>query len=93
MTGEGNFNWRFVFPFDYLKAEDRVVFYKKESIFDMHETEFKVPPNFTIQVWDADLVSPDDFLGKSMCFTRPSGWGSKRVVRFQLQRLLLIATI
>ena len=24
LTGEGNFNWRFVFPFDYLVAEEKV---------------------------------------------------------------------
>ena len=63
MTGEGNFNWRFLYQFDYLKAEDKVVFRKKESIFEMGDVEFKVPPNFTLQVWDADLVSADDFLG------------------------------
>jgi len=63
MTGEGNFNWRFIFPFDYLKAEDKIVFRKKDSIFDINEQEYKVPPNFTMQVWDADLVSADDFLG------------------------------
>lgn len=25
LTGEGNFNWRFIFPFDYLAAEERIV--------------------------------------------------------------------
>lgn len=25
LTGEGNFNWRFLFPFDYLAAEERIV--------------------------------------------------------------------
>jgi hypothetical protein len=24
LTGEGNFNWRFVFPFEYLAAEEKV---------------------------------------------------------------------
>lgn len=62
MTGEGNFNWRFIFRFDYLKAEDKIVF-KKSMMLGMSEVEFKTPPNLTIQVWDADLVSADDFLG------------------------------
>lgn len=25
LTGEGNFNWRFIFPFEYLAAEERIV--------------------------------------------------------------------
>jgi hypothetical protein len=24
LTGEGNFNWRFIFPFEYLAAEEKV---------------------------------------------------------------------
>uniref|UniRef100_A0A4W6EMF3 Otoferlin a n=1 Tax=Lates calcarifer TaxID=8187 RepID=A0A4W6EMF3_LATCA len=50
LTGEGNFNWRFVFPFDYLMAEEKI-------------TEYKIPPRLTLQVWDADHFSADDFLG------------------------------
>ena len=63
MTGEGNFNWRFVWPFDYLKAEEKIVYKKKASVFDMEESTLKVPAKITLQVWDADLVSADDFLG------------------------------
>ena len=29
MDGEGNFNWRFVFPFEYLPAEQMMVIKKK----------------------------------------------------------------
>lgn len=25
LTGEGNFNWRFIYPFDYLAAEEKIV--------------------------------------------------------------------
>ncbi|ELU05062.1 hypothetical protein CAPTEDRAFT_184805 [Capitella teleta] len=63
LTGEGNFNWRFVFPFDYLKAEEKAVYTIKEGVFDASETEQKIPPQITLQVWDADIVSSDDFLG------------------------------
>ena len=52
-----------LFPFDYLKAEEKIVMMQKESIFAMQETEVKVPCKLTLQVWDADLVSSDDFLG------------------------------
>ena len=32
LDGEGNFNWRFVFPFDYLPAENCIVVKKKVSL-------------------------------------------------------------
>ena len=63
LTGEGNFNWRFVFPFEYLAAEEKVVISKKESMFSWDETTSKVPARLTLQVWDADHFSKDDFLG------------------------------
>lgn len=64
LTGEGNFNWRFLFPFDYLVAEEKIVISKKESLFSWDETESKIPARLELQVWDADHFSADDFLGK-----------------------------
>ncbi|KAM9053303.1 otoferlin isoform 3-T3 [Megaptera novaeangliae] len=63
LTGEGNFNWRYLFPFDYLAAEEKIVISKKESMFSWDETEYKVPARLTLQIWDADHFSADDFLG------------------------------
>ncbi|XP_040455053.1 otoferlin isoform X13 [Falco naumanni] len=63
LTGEGNFNWRYIFPFDYLMAEEKIVISKKESMFSWDETEYKIPARLTLQVWDADHFSADDFLG------------------------------
>lgn len=68
LTGEGNFNWRYVYPFDYLMAEEKIVISKKESMFAWDETEYKIPPRLNIQVWDADHFSADDFLGMEILF-------------------------
>lgn len=72
LTGEGNFNWRFVYPFDYLQAEEKIVISKKESMFSWDETEYKIPARLNLQVWDADHFSADDFLGVLLCFTLSS---------------------
>ena len=50
LTGEGNFNWRFIYPFDYLVAEEKVVVSKKESMFSWDETTSKVPARLSLQV-------------------------------------------
>ncbi|XP_064630282.1 myoferlin-like isoform X1 [Lineus longissimus] len=63
MDGEGNFNWRFVFPFDYLPAEQVMVIKKKEHFWNLDETELKLPPTLMLQIWDNDLFSADDYLG------------------------------
>ncbi|KAM9850875.1 fer-1-like protein 6 isoform 2-T2 [Aulostomus maculatus] len=63
LTGEGNFNWRFVFPFNYMPAEKVVVVRKRESIFSLDKTEQKLPAILILQVWDFETLSSDDFLG------------------------------
>ncbi|MGH0182986.1 UNVERIFIED_CONTAM: hypothetical protein FKN15_010929 [Acipenser sinensis] len=63
LTGEGMFNWRFVFRFDYLPTEKEITFKKKESIFSIDETEFRQPAYLVLQVWDYDRIGANDFLG------------------------------
>ncbi|XP_077583821.1 fer-1-like protein 6 isoform X1 [Stigmatopora nigra] len=63
LTGEGNFNWRFVFPFNYLPAEKVMVVKKRDSIFSLDKSEQKLPAILSLQVWDFDTLSSDDFLG------------------------------
>ncbi|NWH77871.1 MYOF protein, partial [Piaya cayana] len=63
LQGEGNFNWRFVFSFEYLVAEQLCVLPQKEHFWSLDETVQKVPPKLILQVWDNDKFSADDFLG------------------------------
>ncbi|KAM9710649.1 LOW QUALITY PROTEIN: fer-1-like protein 6 [Menidia menidia] len=63
LTGEGNFNWRFVFPFSYLPAEKVLVVRKRENIFSLDQSERKLPAVLVLQVWDFETLSSDDFLG------------------------------
>ncbi|CAK7301884.1 MYOF [Vulpes lagopus] len=63
LDGEGNFNWRFVFPFDYLPAEQLCIVAKKEHFWSIDQTEFRVPPRLIVQIWDNDKFSLDDYLG------------------------------
>uniref|UniRef100_A0A8D0GIT3 Dysferlin n=1 Tax=Sphenodon punctatus TaxID=8508 RepID=A0A8D0GIT3_SPHPU len=63
MGGEGNFNWRFIFPFDYLPAEQVCHLSKKEHFWSLDKTESKIPPQLILQIWDNDRFSFDDYLG------------------------------
>ncbi|TRY61213.1 hypothetical protein TCAL_10928 [Tigriopus californicus] len=87
LTGEGNFNWRFIFPFDYLAAEEKVVISKKESMFSWDETTSKVPARMTLQVWDADHFSKDDFLGAITLDLNRFPRGAKTVKQCSLDML------
>uniref|UniRef100_A0AAQ4PUW1 Myoferlin like n=1 Tax=Gasterosteus aculeatus aculeatus TaxID=481459 RepID=A0AAQ4PUW1_GASAC len=63
LDGDGNFNWRFIFGFDYLPAEQMCVVSKKEHIWNLDKTELRIPPKLIIQIWDNDKFSLDDYLG------------------------------
>ncbi|XP_071949270.1 myoferlin-like isoform X3 [Antedon mediterranea] len=63
LNGEGNFNWRFVFKFDYIPPEQVLVIQKKDHFWSLDKTEVRVPPTLILQIWDNDKFSPDDFLG------------------------------
>ncbi|KAM5245575.1 LOW QUALITY PROTEIN: fer-1-like protein 4 [Ctenodactylus gundi] len=63
LTGEGNFNWRFVFRFDYLPTEREVTVRRKPGPFALEEAEFRQPAVLVLQVWDYDRISANDFLG------------------------------
>ncbi|XP_035168725.1 myoferlin-like, partial [Oxyura jamaicensis] len=54
LQGDGSFNWRFVFPFEYLVAEQLCVLPRKEHFWSLDETVQKLPPKLILQVWDND---------------------------------------
>ncbi|XP_014885626.1 fer-1-like protein 4 [Poecilia latipinna] len=90
LTGEGNFNWRFVFRFDYLPTEKEVVYKKKESIFSLEESEFRQPAVLTLQVWDYDRISANDFLGSIelplSSMVRPAKTSSKCTIEMAMDQ-------
>ncbi|XP_022619550.1 myoferlin isoform X1 [Seriola dumerili] len=63
LDGDGNFNWRFIFDFEYLPAEQLCVISRKEHFWNLDKTEFRIPPKLIIQIWDNDKFSLDDYLG------------------------------
>ncbi|XP_075300808.1 fer-1-like protein 5 [Opisthocomus hoazin] len=63
LQGDGAFNWRFVFSFEYLAAERLCILPRKEHFWSLDKTVLKVPPKLILQVWDNDKFSADDFLG------------------------------
>merc|ERR1719410_720804 len=93
LTGEGNFNWRFVFPFEYLAAEEKIVISRKESVFSWDDSITKVPPRLTLQVWDADSFSKDDFLGSIMLDLNKFPRGAKTAKQCKLDMLRTDGTV
>uniref|UniRef100_A0A8C4NYP4 C2 domain-containing protein n=1 Tax=Dicentrarchus labrax TaxID=13489 RepID=A0A8C4NYP4_DICLA len=63
LDGDGNFNWRFIFNFDFLPAEQLCLVSKKEHFWSLDKTEFRIPPKLIVQIWDNDKFSLDDYLG------------------------------
>ncbi|KAG8009074.1 Myoferlin, partial [Nibea albiflora] len=63
LDGDGNFNWRFIFDFDFLPAEQLCLVSKKERFWSLDKTEFRIPPKLIVQIWDNDKFSLDDYLG------------------------------
>ncbi|XP_070528249.1 otoferlin [Cardiocondyla obscurior] len=64
LTGESNFNWRFVFRVTYSKGENVMIVRRKMSVFAKNEIEERLPCKLHLQVWDSDHFSSDDFLGE-----------------------------
>ncbi|XP_040431298.1 fer-1-like protein 4 [Cygnus olor] len=77
LTGEGNFNWRFIFRFNYLPTEKEITYKKKDSVFSVEESEFREPAVLVLQVWDYDRISANDFLGSIELKLHDMVWAAK----------------
>lgn len=64
LDGTGMFNWRMVFPFEYLPQERVAVISKKQHIWSKHKTTTKLPPVLNIQVWDNDIFKANEYISK-----------------------------
>lgn len=56
-------NRRFIFPFEYLPAEEVMVIKKREHFYSIDKHEEKHLAVFCVQIWDNDIFQADDFLG------------------------------
>ncbi|XP_072905190.1 myoferlin-like [Hemitrygon akajei] len=81
LDGEGSFNWRFIFPFEYIEVERVLVISRKNYIWNLDEVEVKMPPKLIIQLWDNDKFSFDDYLGflelNMNAFRSPTKWSDR----------------
>ena len=51
-----------------------MVIKRKEHFYSLTETEHNILPVFTVQVWDNDIFTPDDFIGKCVLKSLFSHW-------------------
>ncbi|XP_054264367.1 fer-1-like protein 6 [Macrosteles quadrilineatus] len=86
-TGEGNFNWRFVFPFMYYRKEQKMVFYSK-NLFDIGKSEEKVSPTLHLQVYDSEGLMEDSLIGEMMFEICSMPRGAPSVRACKLERFL-----
>lgn len=54
--------WQF---FDGCKNLNTVPLFLQEHFWNLDKTEFRIPPKLTVQIWDNDKFSLDDYLGKT----------------------------
>ena len=70
-----------------------MVISKKESMFSWDDSITKVPPRLTLQVWDADSFSKDDFLGSIMLDLNKFPRGAKTAKQCNLGMLKTDGTV
>ncbi|XP_028401914.1 myoferlin-like isoform X2 [Dendronephthya gigantea] len=63
LNGDGMFNYRMVFPFEYSETKRKVIVMKKAHFLSRRKYAEEVQPLLIIEIWDNDLLSFDDFIG------------------------------
>lgn len=63
LNGQGDFNWRFIFNFEFLPAEEKIVYTQRQKL-GFVSVERKARPKITLQCFDSDQLSADDNLGQ-----------------------------
>ena len=58
------FNWRLVFPIEYMVQEEMLVVSEKEHLWSLSKSETRYPPVFNVQAWDQDFFSPNDYISE-----------------------------
>lgn len=56
VTGEGNFNFRFIFNLDFLPGENKIII-KDHKFLSFETIEKKIDPILHLEVWDANYVA------------------------------------
>eukprot|EP01012_Entosiphon_sulcatum_P020626 TRINITY_DN25537_c0_g1_i1.p1 TRINITY_DN25537_c0_g1~~TRINITY_DN25537_c0_g1_i1.p1 ORF type:complete len:731 (+),score=179.50 TRINITY_DN25537_c0_g1_i1:2-2194(+) len=67
--GNATFNWRMLYPVQYLPAEKKITSVEKPkfSLFRVRKEPPKRSPNLHVQIWDNDLLpGTDDFIGDTV---------------------------
>ena len=65
MDGVGMFNWRFVFPFEYMPQEEKLYIARKEHLWSLDKTVTKIPAELNIQAWDQDIFKPNEYISEN----------------------------
>ncbi|KAK3890500.1 hypothetical protein Pcinc_005580 [Petrolisthes cinctipes] len=65
MDCDANFNWRLLFPVEVIMAEQVMLVEYKEHLWSLTSTQLRRPPHLTLQLWDNDLISCDDYLSET----------------------------
>ena len=63
LTGEGNFNWRFIFDFFYNSIENIIIENTKDNVLSFQTSDHSYPCKIHLQVWDNDVFTNNDFIG------------------------------
>ncbi|TKR92248.1 hypothetical protein L596_006939 [Steinernema carpocapsae] len=63
LEGDGSFNYRFVFDFDYNSWEQMIVAYRKTRFF-RKKLEENVDPILVVQIWDNNKFKKDKYIGQ-----------------------------